>query len=131
MRVSPAAETDPSAVSIKAEGCVRCPLKRFCTSCQPVAVAAAGAARSLRCPLEPPCPPLSPRTTRWDLPAEAIALRYLPDGRQLPPSVVLGRADLAATMRGSGLAPTIDVDFKLPEPRAEGSLQVQLRRRGS
>lgn len=53
-----------------------------------------------------------------------MALRYLPEGRTLPPSVVVGHADLAATMRGSQLAPTIDVDFKLPTPRATGCLQL-------
>ena len=80
MRVAPSAETDPSAVSIKAEGC--------------------------------------------DLPAEPIALRYLPEGQRLPPSLVLGRANLEATMRGSHLAPTIDVSFRLPEAPASGTVQL-------
>jgi hypothetical protein len=35
------------------------------------------------------------------------------DGTVLPPGVVLGKANLTASMKGSHLAPTIDVAFQV------------------
>ena len=64
---------------------------------------------------------VSVRAEGEDLPVEALARRYLPPGAALPPSIVLGHANLSATMRGSHLAPIIDVNFLLPDSPASGA----------
>jgi len=58
------------------------------------------------------------------LPAEFLARRYLPEGSQTPPGILVGAGSVSATMSGAHLAPVIDVGFSLPEGSVSGSLQV-------
>lgn len=44
---------------------------------------------------------------------QPAALAPIAAGTKLPPSLVLGKASLTATMRGSHLEPTIDVAFQV------------------
>jgi hypothetical protein len=48
------------------------------------------------------------------------------EGSSLPASVVLGRANLTAQMKGSHLAPVIDVGFKLEVGSGQGRVKVKL-----
>ena len=57
------------------------------------------------------------------LPAESLARRYLPEGAQLPPGILVGTGSVTAKMSGAHLAPVIDVGFSLPEGSVNGSLQ--------
>ncbi|KAL4547159.1 hypothetical protein Ndes2526B_g07937 [Nannochloris sp. 'desiccata'] len=57
------------------------------------------------------------------LPAESLARRYLPEGSQMPPGIIVGPGSVTATMSGAHLAPVINVGFSLPEGSVSGSVQ--------
>lgn len=57
------------------------------------------------------------------IPAESIIWRYLPEGSQLPPGLIVGPASVNLTMRGAHLSPVIDAMFSLPESSAQGSVR--------
>lgn len=57
----------------------------------------------------------------YGLPAEDLARRYLPEGAQLPPGILVGAASANATLKGAHLSPVIDVAFAAPEGGANGT----------
>lgn len=61
-----------------------------------------------------------------NLGVEAVLRRYLPEGVALPAGMVVGRASLSASLRGSHLEPTLEVAAQLPD--ASASATAQLRR---
>lgn len=118
MLVAPWAEQDPGAVSIKAEG-VELPteelVRRYLPGeqrkladlpCPMNATVMRSASSNASVPLLPtippqpnllPCPPTPPAAA----------------GAKLPPSLVLGKGNLTAAMKGSHMSPSLDIAFQV------------------
>lgn len=60
-----------------------------------------------------------------DVPADALAIRYMSLGGSLPPSIHMGDVNAKAVMYGSHLAPTIDVDWEAPRTHASGHVKIE------